>query len=424
MSSIRFKDFIKVVDLRRRILLTLFIIAIYRFVLNIQLIGVNPIVMEEMMKSSSLLGIFSTLSGGGLERFSIFALGISPYVTSSIVIQLLSYFIPSLKILKNEGESGRRIINQYTRYLTIVITTIQAYSMSVIAEKITNPTFPLVTMPGALFRFITVISVLVGTLILMWLGEQITSRGLGQGSSIIIYAGILSSFPAGIFKLIDIGRNTSVFVFFIVLAIVFSILYTIVLFERAYRKIHIIYPKRVSNYVNESYIPMKVNVAGIMPPIFANMIVMIPAGILSFFSENNILSLLIYKYFNYGSNSHMIITALLVLLLSYLYTPIAFDTAETAENLAQNNAYARNFRPRKSTEIFLHTVLMRLTCIGSIYLIALITLPEFVSSKLMDNSIYISGTSFLIVVSVTLDIMHQIYSYITRDRYSGIKKLI
>lgn len=423
--NINIIDFLRIKDLRIRLLYTLFIIVMYRFVLNIPLPFINISVMEEMYKSSDLLGMLNMFTGGGLERFSIAALGIAPYISASIFVQLATSFIPYLKSLKKEGDAGQRMINQYTRYLTILITILQGYALSIFAEALTSPTLILVLEKGYFFRFTSVISLLVGTLVIMWFGEQITSRGLGQGTSIIIYAGILANLPGAIINILSTGKNSSASLFFITIFITIAILSFIVFFERAYKPIYVIHAKKqkLAHAKYDSYIPMKVNVSNVMPVIFANMILLLPVSILNFFYEGNIISNIVYKYLFPGSSGFLIATGIMIVIFSFIYAPIAFDTNEIAENLNNQNTYIQNIRPRKQTADYLYTILMRITCIGVGYLLIIAVMPDIIFANFLQKQ-HISGTSFLIVVNVTLELISQMYSYVTYDRYKGLKKFI
>lgn len=426
LSDFRLSDFFKIRDLRIRIVYTLFIIIVYRATLHVPLPCINASVMETVYQSSAFLSTFNVFTGGGLERFSIMSLGIAPNVSASIAVQLASTSIPFLKSLKQEGEAGQRILNQYTRYITILLTIIQGYGIAMYAEAITRPDVLLVIEKGYFFRFTTILSLLVGTLVMMWLGENITNRGIGQGSSVLIYAGIIASIPGNIMHVIDIGKNTSASIFFLTIAVVLFILCFIIFFERAYRPVHVIYARRerfAQSCCYNAYIPIKVNVSSVLPSIFSNIILTLPISLLNFFAEGNVISIFLYRYLSPGSTSLLFITSILIFCFAFLYAPIAFDTKSTSESLSQQHAYIQHIRPGNQTADYLQTILMRITFIGATYLLTISIAPDLLFSSMLQK-IHISGTSFLIVVSITLDTVSQMYSYVTYNRYKGFKQLI
>lgn len=430
-KNISLRSFVQADDLKKRLWFTLGALLVYRLGTYIPLPGIDARVMTEIAQQNAggILGIFNTFSGGALGRMTVFALGVMPYISSSIIVQLLTSVVPSWEALKKEGESGRKKINQYTRYLTVLLSLIQGYGISVGLESLHGLTGSAVIDPGLFFRFSSTITFLGGTLFLMWLGEQITSRGIGNGVSLLIFSGIVAGLPSAIAATLEMGRTGyfSPGFILIIFLIVIAVLLFIVYMERAQRRIVIQYPKRqVGNRLmggQNSHLPIKLNVSGVIPPIFASSLLLLPMTLSSFSSgadEKGIVSSLA-SYLSHGQPLYMFLYALLIIFFSFFYTAIVFNPEETADNLKKNGGFVPGYRPGAHTAGFFDYVLTRLTAIGSLYIALICVIPEFFISK-MHIPFYLGGTSLLIVVGVSMDTMAQVHSHLLAHQYEGLLK--
>jgi len=412
-------------DLRNRILFTVLILCIYRLGTYIPLPGIDSQALQSMMQSNQkgLLGMFNVFSGGAVQRMAIFALGIMPYISSSIIIQLLTGVSEYFKSLKNQGEIGRQKITQYTRYGTVLLATIQGYGVSVGLENSTN----IVIDPGAFFKITTVISLVAGTIFLMWLGEQITQRGIGNGISLIIFSGIVAEIPRALASTFELGRTgalsaSTILVIFLLL--IFTVAF-IVFIERAVRKILINYPKRQMGtkiYGGESsHLPLKVNTAGVIPAIFASALLLLPITFSNFSLSESDLFMDFSSWFSQGKPLYMLLYASGIIFFSFFYTSIVFNPKETAENLRKHGGYVPGIRPGESTAFFIETILTRLTTIGAMYLTLVCLMPEFLISK-YPIPFYLGGTSVLIVVVVAMDTVSQVQTRLMTQQYESLIK--
>lgn len=400
---------------------------VYRIGAHIPVPGIDPVRLAELFQSQQggILGIFNLFSGGALSRFTIFALGIMPYISASIIIQLMAIAIPSLEALKKEGEAGRRKITQYTRYGTVALALFQGIGISVALESQAG----LVLDPGYMFRFVTVMTLLTGTMFLMWLGEQITERGLGNGISIIIFAGIAAGLPnalGGLFELVRTGAMHPISALFIC-ALVLLVTAFVVFVERGQRKILVNYAKRqVGNKLyggQSSHLPLKLNMAGVIPPIFASSIILFPATVAGWFGSNNSMHWLrdIAATLSPGQPVYVLLYAMAIIFFCFFYTALVFNAKETADNLKKSGAFVPGIRPGDQTARYIDKVLMRLTLIGALYITAVCLLPEFLILK-WNVPFYFGGTSLLIIVVVTMDFMAQVQAYVMSHRYEGLLK--
>lgn len=430
-SNITFDDFKKAKDLKRRILFTLFILILYRLGSFIPLPGVDASIVKSFFDSQSnggILSMFDVFTGGSLSRMTIFALNIMPYISASIIISLMATITPSLMELKKEGESGREKMNQYTRYLTVLICIIQAYGISVGLEHLAGTDgVSAVIIPGAFFKFSTIVSLLGGTMLVMWMGEQITSHGIGQGSSLIIFIGIIANLPSAIVKTIELGKVGQIqpLVMLILGALLVAVVLFVVFMEQAQRRILIHYPKQtmgMGGQSNSSHLPLKLNTAGVIPPIFAGSLLAIPAMLTSFISDKSPEWLqFIATHLNRQSSVYFIIYAGFIIFFSFFYTAIQFNPEETAENLKTYGSFIPGIRPGKATAEYLDYVLTRITVVGSIYLVVLCLLPDFLINK-FNVPFYLGGTTLLIVCNVITETVAQVQSYLISGQYQGIIK--
>jgi preprotein translocase subunit SecY len=426
-ASINFSAIGKSEELKRRIWFTLAALVIYRIGTYIPLPGIDAAAFEQNFtgRQQGVLELFNMFSGGAVQRMAIFALNIMPYISASIIIQLLTSVVPTLEALKKEGESGRKIINQYTRYLTVCLAAVQAYGIALGLEG--QGTF--VTDPGWFFRFTTVLSLTGGTMFLMWLGEQVTARGIGNGASLIIFAGIVAAFPAAIVSTLELGRQGALSTALIIGVIVMALLVIafIVFIERAQRRLLITYPKRqVGNRMYEgqsSFLPLKLNTSGVIPPIFASSLLLLPTTIANF-SQNagtgGVLGTFL-TYFGHGRPLYMLTYALLILFFAFFYTAIVFNPKETAENLQKHGGFIPGIRPGERTAAYIDNVLTKITVVGAGYLVIICLLPEFLVSY-AALPFYFGGTSLLIVVSVTMDTVAQVHGHLQAQQYEGLVK--
>jgi preprotein translocase subunit SecY len=421
-------SFSKATELKKRIWFTIGALIVYRLGTYIPVPGVDASVMGELMTQhgSGILGMFDMFSGGALGRMTVFALAIMPYISASIIVQLMSAAVPSLEALKKEGESGRVKLNQYTRYLTVLIALFQSYGIAVGLESMHGTLGPAVIDPGMFFRFSCVVTLVGGTMFLMWLGEQITARGVGNGTSLIIFAGIVANLPHAFATLLELGRTgalSPVFVvgFFIAAVLVIA---AIVFMERAQRRIVIQYPKRqVGQRMfggDSTHMPLKINTSGVIPPIFASSILLIPATIAGFAQNGGPAWIAtIGQQLGHGQPLYMVLYALMIVFFSFFYTSVVFNPEETAENLKKNGGFIPGIRPGSATAEYFDRILTRLTAIGAGYLVMVCLLPEFLISR-YNVPFYFGGTSLLIIVSVTMDTVTQIQSHLLAHQYEGL----
>ncbi|MBQ8660234.1 MAG: preprotein translocase subunit SecY [Alphaproteobacteria bacterium] len=429
-SNITFDDFKKATDLKHRLFFTLLILVIYRLGSFIPLPGIDASVVKSFFNSQSnggILSMFDVFTGGSLSRMTIFALNIMPYISASIIISLLASITPSMMELKKEGESGYEKMNQYTRYLTVFICMIQAYGIAVGLEHLSGSDgVSAVINPGMFFRFSTMVSLLGGTMLVMWLGEQITSRGVGQGTSLIIFVGIIANLPSAVVKTIELGKVGQIqpLVMVILLILLAAVILFVVFMEQAQRRIMIHYPKQTAmmSSASSSHLPLKLNTAGVIPPIFAGSILAIPAMLASFISDKSPEWLqFIAAQLNRQSPVYFVIYAALIVFFSFFYTAIQFNPEETAENLKNYGGFIPGIRPGRATAEYLDYVLTRITVIGSIYLVVLCLLPDFLINK-FSVPFYLGGTTLLIVCNVITETVAQIQSYLISNQYQGILK--
>ena len=417
--------FAKANDLRSRIFFTIFILIIYRLGTYVPLAGIDPQALTQVMSTSQqgLLGMFNVFSGGAVTRMAIFALGIMPYISASIIIQLLTGVSDYFKNLKEQGEIGRKKITQLTRYGTVLIAILQGYGVSVGLENAGT----LVLDPGMKFRLITTISLVAGTTFLMWLGEQITLRGVGNGISLIIFSGIVAEIPRALASTFELGRTgalSATMIILIFILVIFTVLF-IVFFERAMRKILINYPKRqMGNKIyggESSHLPLKINAAGVIPAIFASALLLLPVTLTNFGFSNSDTFLNISSMFTQGQPLYMLLYASGIIFFSFFYTSIVFNPKETAENLRKYGGYIPGIRPGERSAEYIETILIRLTTIGSLYLTFVCLLPEFLISK-YPIPFYLGGTSILIVVVVAMDTVTQVQTRLMSSQYESLIK--
>ena len=412
-------------DLRNRIFFTIFILCIYRLGTFIPIAGIDPFALQEVMASTQkgLLGMFNVFAGGAVSRMAIFALGIMPYISSSIIVQLLTGVSDYFKNLKEQGEAGRKKITQITRYGTVLIAALQGYGVSVGLENAGN----LVLSPGLYFKLMTTISLVAGTTFLMWLGEQITSRGIGNGISLIIFSGIVAEIPRALASTFELGRTgalSPVMIIGIFLLIIITVMF-IVFVERAMRKILINYPKRqMGNKIyggQSSHLPLKINTAGVIPAIFASALLLLPITFSNFGLSESDTFTNISSLFSQGKPLYMLLYASGIIFFSFFYTSIVFNPKETAENLRKYGGYVPGIRPGERTAEFIETILTRLTTIGALYLTLVCLMPEFLIAK-YPIPFYLGGTSVLIVVVVAMDTVSQVQTRLMSSQYESLIK--
>ncbi len=412
-------------DLRNRILFTLFILAVYRLGTFVPLPGIDPEQLQIMMEGNQkgLLGMFNVFAGGAVSRMAIFALGIMPYISSSIIVQLLTGVSEYFKNLKAQGEIGRQKITQITRYGTVLLATIQGYGLAVGLESSAD----LVINPGIFFKISTVTTIVAGTIFLMWLGEQITQRGIGNGISLIIFSGIVAEIPRALVTTFELGRTgaiSTVMIIFIFILLVATIIF-IVFMERALRKILINYPKRqMGNKMyggDSSHLPLKINSAGVIPAIFASALLLLPVTFSNFNVSQNETFLNISSYFSQGQPLYMLLYASGIIFFTFFYTSITFNPTETAENLRKYGGFIPGIRPGESTALYIDTILTRLTTIGALYLALVCLMPEFLIAN-YPIPFYLGGASVLIVVVVAIDTVTQIQTRMMSSQYEQLIK--
>ena len=430
-SSINLGAFSKATELKSRIWFTLGALVAYRLGTYIPIPGIDRGILDEIFKHNAggILGMFDMFSGGALGRMSIFALNIMPYISASIIVQLLTTVSPQLEALKKEGESGRKKLNQYTRYGTVLLAAVQAYGIAAGLEGMRSGAQSAVIDPGLFFRLVTVVTLVGGTVFLMWLGEQITARGVGNGISLIIFAGIVANLPHAVAATLTLSWAGNMSPVFLILLVVMSlgVVAFIVFMERAQRRILVQYPKRqVGNRMfggEASHLPLKINTSGVIPPIFASSLLLLPATISTFEQNGQSFGWLgtITAYLGHGRPAYMILYVGLIVFFCFFYTAIVFNPQETADNLRKYGGFVPGIRPGKNTADYLDYVLTRLTVVGAAYLSAVCILPEILISQ-YSVPFYFGGTSLLIVVSVTMDTVAQIHSHLLAHQYEGLIK--
>ena len=414
-------------DLRRRLVFLLMSLVVYRLGAHIPVPGIDPNQLQQLFKGQQggILNLFNMFSGGALQRFTVFALGIMPYISASIIMQLMTYVVPTLESLKKEGESGRRKITQYTRYGTLGLALFQSLGIALALEGSSG----LVIHPGFGFRMTTVVSLTAGTMFLMWLGEQITERGLGNGISILIFGGIAAGLPGaigGLFELIRTGAMSIVAAILIIGVIIF-VTFAVVFVERGQRKILVNYAKRqVGNKVyggQSSHLPLKLNMSGVIPPIFASSIILLPATVVGWFATGEGMRWLkdISSALSPGQPIYVLLYAAMIIFFCFFYTALVFNSRETADNLKKSGAFIPGIRPGEQTAKHIDKILSRLTLAGAIYITAVCLLPEFLVLK-YNVPFYFGGTSLLIIVVVTMDFWAQVQSYVMSQQYESLLK--
>ncbi|MEQ9683676.1 MAG: preprotein translocase subunit SecY [Rhodospirillales bacterium] len=429
-ANVNLGAFSKATELKKRIWFTLGALIVYRLGTFIPLPGIDPVVLEEIFRAnqSGVLGMFNMFAGGALGRMTIFALNIMPYISASIIMQLMTSISPSLEQMKKEGESGRKRINQYTRYLTVLICLLQAYGIAVGIEGMSGTQGPAVHEPGYFFRFSVVVTLTGGTMFLMWLGEQVTARGVGNGISLIIFAGIVAELPSALAGTFEMGRTgalpTALIIGIMVMAVATIALCVFV--ERAQRRILIQYPKRQRGNKmmggESSHLPLKLNTAGVIPPIFASSLLLMPITVITLSAGQGPEWMTeAAAYLGRGSPVYMSIYIGLIVFFAFFYTAVVFNVNDTAENLKKYGGFVPGIRPGKNTAEYLDRVLTRLTCVGALYLAVICAIPELLISN-FAVPFYFGGTSLLIVVTVTMDTVTQVQSHLIAHQYEGLIK--
>jgi preprotein translocase subunit SecY len=431
-ANMHFSAFSKATELKSRIWFTVLALIVYRIGTYIPVPGIDPAMLGEIFRkhSGGIMDIFNMFSGGALQRMTVFALGVMPYITASIIVQLMSAILPQLESLKKEGQAGHVKLNQYSRYLTVCFALVQSYALAVGLENMMGSQGgSAVLLSSMFFRLSTTITLTGGTMFLMWLGEQITARGIGNGVSMIIYAGIVANLPQAVAQTLELGRTGALSTWFIliILAIVFAVLAVCVACERAQRRILVQYPKRqVGNKMfggEASHLPLKINTSGVIPPIFASSLLLFPLTLASFSNvqeKGGILAEIVTQL-GHGKPLFMVLYAVLIVFFSFFYTAVVFNPAETADNLKKYGGFVPGIRPGKNTAEYFDFVLTRLTVLGSGYLVAICLLPEWLMSR-GAIPFYLGGTSILIVVSVTIDTISRVQSHLIAHQYEGLIK--
>jgi len=414
-------------DLRRRLVFLLLALVVYRVGAHIPVPGIDPAQLQQLFQGQQggILNLFNMFSGGALSRFTVFALGIMPYISASIIMQLLTYVLPSLEQLKKEGEAGRRKITQYTRYGTLGLALFQSMGIALALESSAG----LVLAPGMGFRITAMVSLTAGTMFLMWLGEQITERGLGNGISILIFAGIAAGLPSAIGGLLELVRTgaMSILVALFIVVVVGLVTYFVVFVERGQRKILVNYARRqVGNKVyggQSSHLPLKLNMAGVIPPIFASSIILLPATVVSWFSSGDSMRWLkdIASALSPGQPVYILLYVTAIVFFCFFYTALVFNSRETADNLKKSGAFIPGIRPGDQTARYIDKILVRLTLAGAVYIAFVCLLPEFLILK-YNVPFYFGGTSLLIIVVVTMDFMSQVQNYMMSQQYESLLK--
>jgi preprotein translocase subunit SecY len=426
-ANVNWSAFSKAEELQKRIWFTLGALVIYRLGTFIPLPGIDPIQLAQIMErqTQGLLGMFNMLSGGAVERMAIFALNVMPYISASIILQVMTTVSPTLEKLKKEGEAGRKTINQYTRYLTVALAVVQSWAIARGLES----TPGLVINPGIFFEVTTVVTLTGGVMFLMWLGEQITSRGIGNGVSLIIFAGIVANLLQGFVGTLEMARTGAIswFAALGLYVLVFVVITFIVFVERAQRRLLVQYPKRqVGNRMfggESSHLPLKLNTSGVIPPIFASSLLVLPLTIAQFNAQNTPDWLTeVVRLLNHGQPLYMLLYGFLIVFFAFFYTAVVFNPNDTADNLKKYGGFIPGIRPGKKTAEYIDYVLTRLTAIGAVYLVLVCLVPEFILAQYGGNLLLLGGTSFLIIVSVTMDTVAQIHSHLLAHQYEGLIK--
>jgi preprotein translocase subunit SecY len=420
-ANLKFDTFKKAGELQQRLMFTLGALLVYRLGTFIPIPGIDTSILNKLFENSNtVFGLLNVFSGGALSRSAIFLLNIMPYITASIIIQLLTSVLPTLETLRKEGESGRKQLNQYTRYLTVVIATVQA---TLTAKGLNSSALD----PGWFFQLTTVISLVGGTMFLVWLGEQITARGIGNGSSLIIFAGIVAEMPTALSRILEQGRSgvLSPAVIIVLLLVMIGVITMVVYFERAQRRLTIQYPKRqIGNRMfqgDSSHLPLKLNASGVIPPIFASTLLYLPATAQQFIGASSDEVSRLLALLGPGQPIHILLYIALIVFFSFFYTPIVIPPQETADNLKKYGGFIPGYRPGPRTAQYIEYVLNRITVIGAAYVSVVCILPEVLSYQ-MQAPFYFGGTSLLIVVSVTMDTVAQIQSHLLAHQYEGLLK--
>jgi preprotein translocase subunit SecY len=437
-SNLNLANFSKATELKKRIWFTIGALIVFRVLSFVPLPGVNPLILESLYAQTrgGILDLFNTFSGGSLERMSLIALGVMPYITASIVVQLAASLHPALMALKKEGESGRKKLNQYTRYGTVLLTAVQGWFIATGLEAYgASSGLQAVVMPGYMFRAGAVVSLIGGTMFLLWLGEQITSRGIGNGVSLIIMAGIVAQMPTFMANLFEGGRSGSVSAFVIVglVVLIVAMVLFICFMERAQRRLLIQYPKRASQHgmmqADRSHLPLKINTAGVIPPIFASSLLLLPLTISQFAgsslspdSKLGAFVVTLNQYLQHGQPVYMALYAAGIIFFCFFYTAVVFNPEETSENLKRNGGFIPGIRPGKNTATYLDYVLTRITVIGAMYLTVVCVIPEYWIAQTGMKTMFLGGTSLLIVVNVTVDTITQIQSHLLAHQYGDLIK--
>jgi preprotein translocase subunit SecY len=422
-ANLSFSAFRSADELKKRIWFTLLALLVYRLGTYIPLPGIDPEALKQVFNQnqSGIIGMFNMFAGGAVGRMAIFALNIMPYITASIVIQLLTSVVPHLEQLKKEGEQGRKQINQYTRYGTVLLATFQGYGIAVGLEGAQG----VVTDPGMFFRLSAVITLVGGTVFLMWLGEQITARGVGNGISLIIFAGIVAELPSALAGTLELGRQgaISTFIILALMVMVVVVIAFIVFMERAQRRLIVQYPKRqVGNKMmggDNSHLPLKLNTAGVIPPIFASSLLLLPITVANFSADSGGWLTTVTALLGRGQPAYMALYAAGIIFFCFFYTSIVFNPNDTADNLKRYGGFIPGIRPGQKTAEYIDTILTRLTTIGALYLTLVCLLPEFLINA-YSVPFYFGGTSLLIVVNVTMDTVAQVQSHLFAHQYEGL----
>ncbi|NDG47563.1 MAG: preprotein translocase subunit SecY [Rhodospirillales bacterium] len=430
-SSLNFGVLAKATELKNRLWFTLGALIVYRIGSYVPVPGVDAAVMGEMLRQhgGGILGMFDMFTGGALGRMTVFALNIMPYISASIIVQLMSAAIPSWEALKKEGDSGRKKLNQYTRYLTLAIAIVQAYGIAVGLESVRGSAGAAVVDPGMLFRLSCVITLVGGTMFLMWLGEQVTARGVGNGISLIIFAGIVANLPSALISMLELGRTGALSTFFILFFLVaaLAVIALVVFVERAQRRIPVQYPKRqVGNRMTggeSTHLPLKLNTSGVIPPIFASSLLLLPATVAGFSADGTADTWLqwIANQLAHGMPAYMLLYMAMIIFFSFFYTAVVFNPVETADNLKKYGGFVAGIRPGANTAEYFDRVLTRLTAVGALYLCVVCLIPELLISN-YGVPFYFGGTSLLIIVTVTMDTVAQVQSHLFQHQYEGLIK--
>ena len=426
-TNVNWSAFSKAEELQRRIWFTLGALIVYRLGTFIPLPGIDPAQLARIMEQQTqgILGMFNLLSGGAVARMAIFALNVMPYISASIIMQVMTTVSPALERMKKEGESGRKMINQYTRYLTVLLAAVQSFAIARGLEASPG----LVINPGFMFELSTVVTLTGGVMFLMWLGEQITSRGIGNGVSLIIFAGIVANLFQGFISTMEMANVgtiswlSAIGLYVLVLIVIMAIVFM----ERAQRRLLVSYPKRqVGNRLvdqQSSHLPLKINTSGVIPPIFASSLLVLPITIASFNAQNAPEWLTeVVRLLNHGQPLYMLLYGVLIVFFAFFYTAVVFNPADTADNLKKYGGFIPGIRPGKKTAEYIDYVLTRLTVLGAAYLVGICLIPEFILAQYGGNLLQLGGTSFLIIVSVTMDTVAQVNSHLLAHQYEGLIK--